>query len=45
MIDEWEAAWEIAKHGRELFRLGVRLGKGTLTIYIGTHRAISFVII
>ena len=44
MQDEWDAAWESAKHGRDLFRLGVRPGKATLKTHIGTHRAISSVI-
>jgi hypothetical protein len=41
MKDEWDLAWENAKHGRELFRLGVRPGKDILKIHKDTHRAIS----
>lgn len=41
MRREWDTAWENAKHGRELFRLGVRPGKAILDTHIGTHRAIS----
>jgi hypothetical protein len=32
---------ESVKHGRELFRLGVRPGRATLDIHIGAHRAMS----
>jgi tubulin alpha len=41
MKDEWDMAWEYAKHGRELHRLGVQPGKDILKIHKGTHRAIS----
>jgi hypothetical protein len=41
MRNEWDQAREKCKHGRELFRLGVRPGKAVLGIHIGAHRAIS----
>jgi hypothetical protein len=44
MKKEWQQAWHVALHGRELFILGVRPGKGTLKTHIGMHRAISSII-
>ncbi|KAJ4146818.1 hypothetical protein LMH87_001377 [Akanthomyces muscarius] len=44
MRAEWAASWETAKHGRELFRLGVKPGKATLDLHRGTHRVVSSVI-
>ncbi|KAJ5642547.1 reverse transcriptase [Penicillium lividum] len=34
--NEWDRAWEKCKHGRELFRLGVRPGKAILDTRRGT---------
>ncbi len=44
MKDEWDMAWEHAKHGRELHKLGVQPAKQVLKVHTGTHRAISLVI-
>jgi len=44
MKNAWERSWETAKQGRDLFRIGARPGKKTLTLRTGTHRAISSVI-
>lgn len=44
MRAEWDLACEKAKHGRELFKLGVRPGKAVLDTHTDTHRAISSVI-
>ncbi|KAI2791680.1 hypothetical protein POX_c04548 [Penicillium oxalicum] len=41
MRKEWEQEGKICKHGRELYKLGVRTGKAILDIGIGAHRAIS----
>lgn len=37
MRGEWDTAWENAKHGRELFRLGVRPGKAILDTHAITQ--------
>jgi ribonuclease HI len=44
MKDEWSAAWETTKHGRELFNLGVRPAKEVLSLHDNLHRAISSII-
>jgi len=44
MRAEWDLSWESAKHGRELYRLGVRPGKDILKIHKDIYRAISSVI-
>ncbi len=44
MKNEWELAYEKYKHGRELFRLGVRPEKAILDTRTGAHRAISSII-
>ncbi|KAM3465489.1 hypothetical protein MY5147_009268 [Beauveria neobassiana] len=44
MKAEWAQAWATDKHGRDLFNLGVRPSKATLSIHNRTHRAISSVI-
>ncbi|KAF6796950.1 zinc knuckle [Colletotrichum sojae] len=41
MKDEWETAWEKSRHGRELYKLGIRPGKSKLDAHIRAHRAIS----
>jgi tubulin alpha len=35
MQNEWEQAWEKCKHGRELYKLGVRPGKAILDTHVG----------
>ncbi len=42
--DEWTRHWDAAEHGRDLYRLGVRPGKGTVNTHKGIHRAIISVI-
>ena len=44
MKDEWEQSWENEKHGRELYKLGVKPSKVILALHNDTHKAISSVI-
>jgi ribonuclease HI len=44
MKKEWTTTWATAKHGRELFKLGVVPNKAVLSIHDGLHRALSSVI-
>lgn len=44
MKEEWNQSWESAKHGRDLYRLGIRPKKDTLKTHVDKHRAVSSVI-
>ena len=44
MKSEWKASWNQSKHGRELFKLGVRPGKDVLKTHTKLHKALSSVI-
>lgn len=44
MRNEWEQAWEKYKHGRELYKLGVRPGKAILDTRARAYRVISSII-